>query len=242
MKRFSAYVIFLLILIVSVTVWMFFVPVPEEVVVTSEDGLVQVEGVTRESQPFTITENSQIGGEMLENIMYHIEPSEIILDVPVAIRLDASGVSGTPALYRYNEDFMMWEQLKTSSLGDGALELAVDVLGTFALGTSSPLADVGGWRFDEIIEMAPEGTVGYEMVTGISQGEGPVIISKHVNETGGCDGRFLVGAQEEFTALTSESNMIEGFEGTSFTLVDMAKWQIHPERGCAEGEDLKPVK
>jgi len=240
MKRFTAYVIFLVVLIALVSYAALFVPKPEEEIVVSDDGVLTLTGVTRTSQPFLIDISDMNGGGVLEDAYYIVQPRGIVLEEPVTLMFDVSGFEKTPSVFRYSEPFMMWKAVSADSIGDGELLLVTDRLGMFALGNTPDIeAPTFVSQEESLIGMAPEGTTSFTFATGYSLDGAPTILLPESERIGGCSGQTGKGSTEEHTLF--EENLIIPVDGkdTLVTFSFVAQWFVSDNGGCAEGENLE---
>lgn len=231
MKR-SYFFTVLLIAIAVISIIVLIIKIPEESSVVSQDGLVTVSGLARQSQQFIISTPVAKESNILFGSVYKIEPSMIALEEPATISWiikNAQPDLGVQ-LYYFDQDLEMWTMVnRVIDRADGLMVVEVDQLGFFTLGTNTPLLDLPD--FDDqllsIIELAPENTVGYEMAVAYDYGLGPLI---QISETviGGCGGVVEIGNSEEISQV----------EYLSYSII--ARWFVSDLAGCDLGKNLEP--
>ncbi len=240
MKRFTAYVVTLIILIIAASLVAIFAPKPEETTAVSADGVLTLFGLTRDTQPFSIDLSNQDGGEFLENTFYIVEPRGIVLEVPALLTFDVSSFEREVDVFWYAEDFMMWEELATARSASGELSIEIDRLGSFALGSSANIiAPTFAHQYDELLNMAPSGAVGFEMATGYSIEGSPMLFIDGTERVGGCAGIVGRSNTEERTMLSQDLIVpVEGID-TLVTFSFVAEWFVSSDVGCSEGKVLE---
>ncbi len=182
--RHSDFISGFIVLLAIGGVGLFLIGPPERSVLMSRDGSVTISGVTRASQPFTITESDQV--EPFLSPIYEITPTGVDLAVPVT--LEFSSVLDSEGIYRYDDATDMWRLESISSIFE------TRHLGRFA---QAPLYEVDAPNFvllrDTLRDLSPDSAIGYTISVGADI-EGARFHLSAMDEMGGCDGRFAIGS------------------------------------------------
>lgn len=245
MKRAAPASIFLsaiIVVVVLISVGYLFVVDPERQTVSSLDGRVTVSGLTRESQSFSIDASEALGGTLIGPV-YEIQPADAILEEPVTVTFDISDRERASELvvYRYDNDLMMWVQAEAVIVHSAdLLSVEADRLGDFSLGlpleiTSPMFLSV----YDELLDMAPEGAVGYEVGVAVGSGQEPRIQIPGSVQTGGCDGLLTQGNREETSIQERDLHVLLSDIDTLTRFTFVARWFVSDLGGCPEGVDLE---
>lgn len=229
--------------IIAGTLFVLFVPVPERDSKASVDGRVAIEGVARESQPFEIVVGDPAGGEVLTGNIYRIEPSATVLDVPaqVTFHLEQIEDPSRALVYWFDPALEMWTAAgPILSQTESSIMFQADRLGSFSLGRTVDL-DMPEFLtiFDELLESAPENTVGFETAVGYRDNSGPVILIPNSREIGGCGGIIQKGNRTERAVREEQTRIFIDDVETLVDLVFVARWFVNGIHGCAEGERLE---
>jgi hypothetical protein len=232
---FLSFIVFLLIL--GGSMFLMFSDIPERVEVTSEDGKVTLVGFARESQGFDMEVLPLDSHDVFQMGIYKITPSRIQLDQPVDISFtNSEGL----ALYRYDDDFLAWRIVQESIYSEGHLILQTDRLGDFALGA---FIDVSAPSFltvfDELLEQAPEQTVGYQMLVGYELND-VIIEIPQTHIQGGCNGFVHQGNKDEITILRRSARVLVDDVEELVDFVFIAHWLVSDANKCTQ-EDLAIV-
>lgn len=229
-------------LMLSITGFFVVFQEPERAHVTSEDGSVRVEGLSRVTQQFTIDSLDEKGGFFTAS--YEVAPSGVHLDQPayITVKLPEDAPS-EPYLYRYSDRLRMWEsQQVTFNEGLRALELETWQLGTFAVGTKvGAVVPQFLHTIDELLELAPQNAVGYEYAIGVSLNEGPVIRVEESGGRGGCDGKSQRGNAHEWSQKEQSARILVNDVEQEVRLFFIVQWSLSGE-GCGEGVEMIPLK
>lgn len=242
MRKNWSYLLFssiVFLLIIGGTMFLLLSSVPEYTEVLSSDGIVNISGLARESQPFKIEILDTVGSEVLLSSVYRLTPDKITLDQPAQIIVSPED-SANLFLYKYDEKLMMWSVVEDAIEYDGKIYLETDELGDFALGFDAGVnAPNFLTTYDELLAQAPENAVGFEMTIGIEEESGVMIEIPNTRITGGCGGDMHQGNSDEISILRKSARvLVEDVE----TLVDfsfVAHWLISSSYGCAEEENLE---
>ncbi len=231
--------------VVLVTVGFFVIAEPEEKQVVSEDGILTLVGLARQTQPFIIDEATVVVREPLLGRSYHVSPDEVTLDEPAVISFALSGTGDTESqgIFRYRSDLMMWEKVEPVVAHEQYL-LAVRTgqLGHFAVGRVETFeAPTFVTTYDALRAMAPENAVGYETVVGYSRPNAEVIRLYNLGESGGCGGTVRVGDGEESSRLVRDISLTIDDQSTPVTFTFVTRWFTSSAGGCRESEPLQPL-
>lgn len=233
MKHSYSWLFILLIIILTVVSVAFcFIREPEYFVVQSADGVVEIEGLARESQDVNI--------EVLGNYLYQIEPSVGLLDQPATITFDVSQAqfNFTIAVYKYNESLLMWEAV-SSGVDPSVEEIVIDQLqlGTYTIKQYVTI-DVPDFldTFAEILKMAPANAIGYELATGFVASDGSVIRLSEKTQLGGCDGLVSHGNREEISQLERRARVYINDVEQEVKFLIIGRWFIDEISGCESGQ------
>ena len=94
--------------------------------------------------------------------------------------------------------------------------------------------------YDELLEMAPETTVGFELMVGVVLDDGRVIRLSEQDQLGGCGGIIRQANGYEVSELTHEARVFVDDVETLMEFRFIGLWLVD-ESGCAEGEELVSV-
>lgn len=246
MKRGAISSIILSIVIIATVLFSvayLFIVDPEHAQVTSLDGKVTVAGLTRTSQTFSVDATEALGGGTLAGPVYHIEPSNIVLENPVTITFDTGGRERAMELivYRYDDALQMWEEQEAlTTKTDSLMALETDTLGVYSLGYA---LDVETPTFlsvyDELLEMAPENAVGYELAVAVGGDGEPHIQVPDTIQVGGCGGLLQQGNREELSILEKDLRVLVADVDTLTRFTFVARWFVNDLGGCAQDQNLE---
>lgn len=238
----SVALISLSLLLVAGSIFFLFAIEPERERATSDDGIVTIEGYTRESQAFAIETLSPAEGSVFVGNEYLIKPAEIILESPATLSFvvhpTTEAVSQT--LYRFDEDFDMWEVVSPIVQQDlNRITVEVDRLGLFSLGKARSMVSANFLADrDELISMAPDNTVGFELATAIQE-DGHLIKLENETSIGGCAGIVEHGSGVEQSQIERDARLYINDVETQVVLVFSARWFVNELGGCGEGVYLE---
>ncbi|MFH1712277.1 MAG: hypothetical protein ABH846_03525 [Patescibacteria group bacterium] len=243
MKISSIITVIIALIIIGLSAFLIFSREPEETMVQSSDGIVEITGLARESQPITIETLDPIEGDRLFGPLYKIEPSTIVLENPVTIFFDIAAQENQDDLvvYQFDESAKMWEQVEPIVSFEDDLIIAANQLGTFAVGKYFTI-DAPNFLtlYDELLTMAPEKAVGFELVTGFATADEPLVKISKTEQTGGCGGLLQSGNREEKSLIQHEARVLVDDVETFVEFSFVARWFVNDVEGCSEGEDLEP--
>lgn len=213
---------------VILTVVVAVLPVPEDVMATSADGVLTVMGKTRASQRVAI---EPMSASLPIVSAYRVEPSGITLDVPMLLTFDAQGTGVTAervGVYQYDDATSMWKHVATST--DGDITIAASMLGTFGIGLVRTVdAPVFLTTYDDLKSRAPVNTQGYEISVGYSIDDGETIFLDGAGERGGCGGIVGEGENEERSMTTKQAMTLVDDVQTQVTYSFVARWFVGDE-------------
>lgn len=223
--------------VIGVTIGFLLSSEPEETAVGSEDGVVRVLGVTRETQPFTALKlHGELGSPMV-SARYNVEPSGIALDVPVEVAF-AFSEPNEHAIYRYNGTYGMWEEMTAvTSQTDALISVETDELGIFALGEREVIAAPEFLNvYNELMRLAPKGAVQYETVVGYRRDGGELIRIAGAGDRGSCSESGETGDGEELSQKERKATVLINDVQTPVTFVFLTRWLTSStDEGCFYG-------
>lgn len=240
MHKTSPLILVAFVLVALATGFVMFSPEPELTRVGSNDEMIFVSGYSRSALPFTIAVEPGADNSVLRGSRYQIEPSGITLERPATIRMMFTGL--TPLLskegqgevlnllpYRFDDLLQMWEEVAPiTDRTETYLEVETKQLGNFSLGLA-PAADQPNFNsaYQQLLTMAPAGTVGYEIATGYQALEtDPIIRLIDGTEIGGCGGVVGQGNREE------RSRIAVG------NFIYLARWFVSDLHTCPQDRPL----
>jgi hypothetical protein len=233
-------VIFVAIMLIG-TVGFVLVSEPEEMSVGSADGRVNISGVTRRTQPFSVSMGSESVKTPLLSPSYRVEPSAVTLDNPATLTFSLPDESNGYTVYHFNETTRMWEEsLPVVSYAEQKISVNADELGVFSLGeketvTAPQFLSV----YDELITMAPANAVGYETHVGYKRADGEIVSLRGVGDAGGCGGVNGQGEGQEFSTREREANVFINDVTTPVTFVFLTRWLTSENGGCSAEKPLQ---
>ncbi len=243
MKRESVLFLVVGVVVAIVTISFIFSSEPEELKVSSSDGVVTVTGLARQTQTLEV-----LGGpgvkEPLLGPSYDILPADLVLDLPVTVtfKLDPLKNNANIKLYRYNENLLMWEMIDKELLRDDErVAVEAPALGRFALGTREDFAaPVFASTYDDLKNLAPEQAVGYEILVGYTEDKHETVRLTGQGEVGGCGGLAQASDGQEQSRLEREVNVGDDEDRRLITFVFMATWFTSSQGGCEADQALSP--
>lgn len=233
-------------MVLGMTLWFIVAKDPEARVAKSEDGVVTITGLSRIKGNFSVDiEKNAIVAAPLVSHVYHVTPADVLQDSPLVLsfaRSDLLGTSSATAVYWFNVQLGMWEQIHdVVADSDGVLAVRVSRLGDFALGIVPQItAPIMLTAFDALRAKAPVGTRGYGIAVAYTLEGGVPIRVDGLGEHGGCGGRIGTGDHNAFSSSTlSLSVPVDDVDtATMFTLV--GEWSISADAmACTAGEELQ---
>ncbi len=233
---------------------------PEEMVIASTDGEVTVTGIARESAPLAITTVADArpkienGGSSISK-SYLIKPDVTPLTKPVVLTwqlapvadaesvatglapaVDDGVVTAGLAVYRFNEDSLMWEMvLPIVAYSDTMLAVETSILGTFALGkremvTVPEFVEV----YKDILVSRPEEAVGFVTTVGYARKGESIVKLPSGGQQGGCGGAVKPGVSEQKSTVTRDVTLLVDDVQTKVTLTFFTRWLMGD--GCPVDE------
>ncbi|MFH1632365.1 MAG: hypothetical protein ABIA47_05125 [bacterium] len=232
----------IIIIIVALSIALIFAVDPEQTLVTSPDGVLTVEGVARITQPFQIDLTDPAGGDVLFGSVYDVDPG-VYLDEPATLTFTLSDFESPDniVVYRYDSSLMMWERMNREVERSAELiAIEADTLGRFSLGRM-PEVEAPNFltSYDDLIGMAPEGAVGFEMATGFVINNGPKIKLSDSDATGGCGGIVGQGNSQEVSRVEQEAVVLFDDAQTQVTFIFTARWFVSDAGGCGSSRGLE---
>ncbi len=238
MKKHVFFISFIVIVVAVVSVLFCFVDEPEHIRVVSYDNIVEVDGFARESQDVNIT--------VLGNGEYLIEPSNSTFENLMEVKFDISGndFDNSVAIYKYNNDLMMWEAV--SGAYDAYSDEIVIMQSEFGRYCVKEYVDIDlpdfVNTFDEVLSMAPENTVGYELAVGFAADDGSIIRISEKTQLGGCDGVVENGNRQELSQLERKMRVFVDSVEQELEFLVIGRWFVNDVSECESGQVLKTVR
>jgi hypothetical protein len=223
--------------IAGVSVAFLFIKDPEYIQIQSNDGIVVVSGNMRESDAVTINE--------LENYSYLIEPSSGSLEEQITISFDVSltDFKVPIAIFKFNEDLFMWEAISpmfdplAGNISVDTLELGKFALRQYIMIDAPDLVS----SFDEVLSMAPENTVGYELSVGFVSDDSSIIRISNKTQLGGCNGVVSRGSHEELSRVERTIRAFVDSIEREVEFVVIGRWFVDDLSGCDVSNELREV-
>jgi hypothetical protein len=229
--------------VAALSLGFFFSKEPEYVTAGSEDGVLTIRGVARESQPFSV---ETIGHNMslpLIGMQYTVGPAGVTLDVPVGLTMRFTE-PGQEAIYHLDEKRQMWEEMKAvTGVASDSVSIETDELGEFSLGTKEEVTAPEFLSvYDELLSFAPKNAVGYETSVGYRHDGGSIVRLEGQGETGGCGGIMGTGDGEELSTKERTANVLVNDVETPVTFVFRTRF-LTASNGttCTEEKPLSPA-
>ncbi len=195
MKNWSGLFIIAIILIFGISlVFLIDKNEPEHYSVVSEDGIVSIEGSVRSNIDIEIEVQEVAGSESLPWPVYFITPEKAVLESPLTLIFDVSSLEqedpDKAVVYRYDENLMMWQNSGVILERDTSkISVEIDKLGYYTLGHEFNFEILEQkLLIDEVLALAPEGTVGYEINVGFAPVDDVMIQVPGILYSGGCFG------------------------------------------------------
>ncbi|MFH1611096.1 MAG: hypothetical protein ABIA83_00640 [Patescibacteria group bacterium] len=234
MKSHIFFILLAVIAIAGVSVAFCIIQEPEYVQIKSDDGIVNIEGLTRQSRDVTVA--------VLGDYSYQIEPSSASFQQPLTLTFNLSQThfNSTIAVYKYNQDLMMWEAV-SSAIDPSAEEVVLEQseLGKYTIKQYSVI-DAPDFvdTFDSVLTMAPKNTVGYELAVGFIDSNGSVIRISKKTQLGGCDGIVAHGNREELSQMERKTRVYVDSVEQEVDFLIIGRWFVDDEIGCKGGQVL----
>ncbi len=238
MNRTSVYFVIVLIMIALTSIIILSVGDPELSVIKNEDGSLTITGLTRESQ------NIQI--QTLGSFLYRVEPSGGVLSEPLELTFDLTGAkdrSFQTAVYWYDEEALMWKVV-SEPIDESQNSVSVERY-EFGLFSVKEYIEIDAPDFvstyDELLEMAPDDTVGYRIEVGFLSDDGSAIKVPGATQTGGCGGVVLSGNATEMSQLEDSARIFVNDVETVVDFIFVGLWFVNDDGGCVDELILEPT-
>lgn len=231
---------------VLASVFLLFSHDPEQTEVASDDGVVTITGVARDTVQFVLTPAAVATSSVLFGSAYDIAPSGAVLDEPVVLSFRLAGVPVPPGevvVYRYNDDMLLWEMvLPIVAHTDELIAIETASLGRFMLGVREEVALPNYVEvYDDLVDAPPSDAVGYVIAVGYSRPNEPAIRLSGAGEQGGCGGAVRPGVREERTLLMRDASLLVNDVATPLQISFLVRWFIHDAVGCPSGSPFYPA-
>ena len=230
------------LLVAFLSAHFFFVKDPEQSAIKSGDGQVQVVGLARQTQQFSIQPAQMTLASPLLSPAYTIGPSTEAYDVPVTITWGA--VTDQYRIYRYDEVWHVWEPLTEHEMQitDLGAVITTNRLGTFALGTAFSVAEPQFLdAVDELIAKAPEHAVGYRAALVASVEDGSEILLNRSLAMGGCGAVPQDGRDVSWSSVERTADVLLNDVSTPVHFRFVAQWESD-DAGCPADSPLQPIE
>ena len=233
MKR-HLYFSFLAVLLVAASVFLVLSAMPERFMLTSDDDVLTISGLARQSQDIRI--------ETLDRFLYLLTPTGT-LEEPLTLHIDLSADVSRDfavAVYWFDEDFRMWKQVSDAiPIGVMAVEIQRFELGLFAIRESVEIqAPEFLIQFENLLKMAPAQTVGYTLTLAVVSEDGSLVEVPNNIRRGGCGGVVGRGNSKERSELTSKAHVYVDDVDTVVEFVFVGLWLVAENGGCVDSSSL----
>ncbi|MFZ2681484.1 MAG: hypothetical protein WAZ14_00050 [Patescibacteria group bacterium] len=232
--------------VIAITVGFFTTHEPEDVSVVSEDGVLTITGLARQTQPLTVTLSDTVQ-QPLFGTSYVIEPAGIALDEPAVLAFSISTEQSADIdalqVFRLHPSLNMWESvMPVVAHTDEIIAIETSRLGTFAVGSVPNFEPpVFANVYEDLRNLAPVEAVGYETAVGYRLAEQELMRLPRVGERGGCGGAVRVGDGESVSSLERTAQVKIGDELQSLTFVFVTRWFTSSDVGCGVEDALMPA-
>jgi len=238
MNRTSLYFVSIVILISLTSVFIFLVGDPEKSSISSDDQVLTVTGLIRESQNIEI--------QTLGSFLYRVEPSGGVLTEPLQLTFDLTGAQDRDfdvAIYWYDEEVLMWEIVSAPvDQAQESISIQRYELGLFSV---REYVDINAPDFistyDELLQMAPSDTVGYRIGVGFLSDDGSAVKVPGTTQTGGCGGVVLNGNTIEKSQLKDSARIFVNDVETEVDFIFVGLWFVNGNGGCVDELILEPT-
>jgi hypothetical protein len=219
---------------------------PEESSINSEDGVVTVTGLARQTQPLSIRSNTAVAAPLLGS-SYLVSPAGVTLDEPAVIAFsildDQQAQAAMLGVYRFHAQLEMWEPVAPVVANtDELLAVETSQLGEFAIG-DVPVFETPVFAnvYDQLRSMAPVNAVGYETAVAFTEKDHEIIRLLSSGENGGCGGTVRVGDGESVSRLEREAVVEIEDQQVPLAFVFVTRWFTSSSGGCQADELLSPL-
>lgn len=217
---------------------------PEEVRLTSADGLAKVSGVAADPGSLHIKRRDDMSGPYSFVVcpVYDITPDDAnltkFLELSITCDLPQNGTV-VYSLARFDPSGNGWERV--SSKADITGQTLTADIGALGLWTVVRVPDVDYQGADELllrqlIAEPPSDAVAYGASLAISTVPGDFLL-EGVYNVSGCGGRFVNGTRQMTTSLERQAVVTIDGQRQVATVRLQTEWQLN--RGCGEGEVLE---
>lgn len=237
---------FAVVAVILITVGYFVSQEPEELQVVSDDGVVTITGLARQTQPLTFVSQDRVMAP-LSGSAYTITPNLITLEEPAVIAFKVLDYQQSDIasldVYRFHPGLTMWEPVTpVVAHTDDVIAVETGQLGSFAVGSVSDVqAPVFANVYDDLRERAPKDAVGYEIAVGFTRPDHEVIRLLSLGERGGCGGIVRVGDGESLSRSEHRARVMVADREEELTFVFVTRWFTSSAGGCAADESIRPL-
>jgi hypothetical protein len=247
--KFDSFFIVLLGLILLGTAIMIFTVSPEEIIIISDDGLVEIDGSFATSSlpsgEIKIQKYSDIDIEgsftaVESSMIYTIEPEDMTLPQPLEISMKYKlGDQQNVQLGYYDQNLHGWRFIQTyyndenemlygeiNRFGKWAL------LNVYEIEADEPIELI----FNQLLKGSPENSIGFNSDLSYSIIPGDYVFIDETYARGGCGGNFNAGINEVSTSLDREVlATIDGIDRLINLRINTI-WEIGA--GCADDSEI----
>lgn len=202
---------------------------PESLYRVSDDGVVTMTGMTRETQALHITTGDALTGAVLTGSAYTIGEDGVVLDAAMQVTFKAA--DGQIA-YHYRSDLAAWEPVADVTAADGLLTFSTTQLGMYAVGAAETVAAPEFIAtYDSLRDAAPNDAVGYVIRVSYARPGEPSVLLLDIGEQGGCGGAVLPGESQATSQEARSASVLVNDVQTSVGFTFRAMWSLAPG-GC----------
>lgn len=208
---------------------------PEYTKIVSDDGVVTIEGLVRESQDVQI--------HSLGNYLYDIYPADSVFTQPLSVTFDVSQADFTfdIAVYKYNPDVLMWEAVSAAYVpGVQQITIAQSSFGRYMIKESVDIESPDFISsYNSLLTMAPADTVGFEVAVGFITADGSIIRLPEKTQIGGCGGMFAQGNRTEMSQQEQSVRVYVNDVAETVQFFFVARWDVLDDIGCVDNVRLE---
>lgn len=204
---------------------------PEYMYATSDDGVVTVSGMARETQSLTVAVTPVAASSVLADRAYVIGSEGVVLDAPIQVTFRAG--EGQTA-YALRSDVLAWEPIPDVTALDGIITFSTARMGIYALGTTETVTTPDYVAvYEGLRDVRPDDAIGYTIQVSYARPDEQAILLSGIGEQGGCGGAVLPGASEAQSATSRAANVLVNDVQTAVTFYFRAVWHL-ADGGCPE--------